>query len=316
RVRPPEHARPLEVEPLCEFLQGVSRWDASRWTENRVTYQDTYGPIPLLPPECQNAVILQASVGNLGGRAFGRGPVTEHRVRSASDFEEHARAVSTLLGHRVLQCRNIFLGASDVLRRPAGEVDSYLETIGRVFPITERSEPRNRDIVGVTPALEGIHAFLDDFVGMAAGLEDWKRFRKLHLRRITFGVESGDAQVRVLYGKTWRDDDLIATVADAKQAGLGVSLAVLVGAGGLEHSDRHVASTTELFQELPLGQGDLIALLDAEEVRDPRAEALGFSPLIGQAWDTQQARFKQALTSLRTGRGVKVMPYLLEKQGS
>lgn len=316
RVDPPKDVRPLDHEPLREFLQAVSRWDATRWAEDRQTYRETYGPLPLLPPECQNAVILQATVGNAGGRAFGGGAVSEHHARPTSVFEDHVRAVSTLLGRRVLQCRNLFLGGSDVLRRAVSDVVSYLETIGRVFPISEGDETsRSRDMVGGTPTLEGIHSFLDDFGVPGPGLQDWKRFRELHLRRITLGVESGDSLVRGLYGKGWKDDDLIATVADAKQAGLGVSLAVLVGAGGLEHSGRHLTATTELLQALPLGQGDLVALLDAEEIRDPQAGDSSASPLVGRAWDEQQARFKQALTPLRTGRGVKVMPYLLEKQG-
>jgi hypothetical protein len=114
------------------------------------------------------------------------------------------------------------------------------------------------------------------------------------------------------------NDDLRDLVGALKATDIGVGLLVLVDAGGIEHAARHVAATVELINGLPLGTGDLVALLDANEVRDPTltAGALGFTPVLGARWAEQQAELKRLLLPVRTERGAKVAPYRLEKQVS
>jgi hypothetical protein len=131
--------------------------------------------------------------------------------------------------------------------------------------------------------------------------------------RVALGVESGDPFIRQILGKSWADDDLRTMVADLKACDLGVSLLTLVGAGGTGLADTHVEKTVELVRSLALGDGDLVFLLDENELA---AEGLGASDtddLSGEAWSAQQARLRSALKSLRE-RGVKVLPYSLEKQ--
>jgi hypothetical protein len=317
RVEPPARAEPLATEALREFLERIARWDASAWFAHRERYVGTYGPLPFLPPDSANAVILQATLGQAGALAFGRGPAAEHYVRSDREFEEHARAVAGLLGARLSQCRVAFLGGSDVLRRPPVEVTSYLETIGRVFPMIPETEGRRpRRSTDAAPRLDGVHIFLDDPAAPRPARGDWERFRRLNLRRVSLGVESGDPHVRDLYGKRWDNADLLATVADLKAAGLGVGIVTLAGAGGVEHAGRHLAATAELISALDLGQGDLVSLLDAEEVRDPNDSDPGFTPPTGTMIAEQQVELRKRLAANREGRGgPKVVPYSLEKQG-
>ncbi|MEJ7637649.1 MAG: hypothetical protein WKF75_06570, partial [Singulisphaera sp.] len=133
RVEPPAGAIPLSSDALRAFLERIARWDAAAWFAHREEYLATYGPLPFLPPDCQNAVILQATLGHADRLTFGGAPAAEHYVRSAPEFQEHVRAVSRLLGRRILQCRGAFLGGSDVLRRPTDEVVGYLEAIQGTF---------------------------------------------------------------------------------------------------------------------------------------------------------------------------------------
>jgi len=138
-------------------------------------------------------------------------------------------------------------------------------------------------------------------------------FRQRHLEHVTLGVESGDARVRRLYHKSWYDDDLRAVVADAKSAGIGLSLLTLVGAGGQEHGESHVENSAQLFASLGLTRGDTLFLLDERELADPGREGGDGNALTGEAWTRQRESFQQALSPLRE-RGVKVLPYSLEKQ--
>ena len=102
-------------------------------------------------------------------------------------------------------------------------------------------------------------------------------------------------------------------MAHLKDAGLGVGVVVLVDAGGIEHAARHLAATADLVNALPLGPGDLVSLLDANEVRDRRLDptALGFTPLTGPRWAEQQAELKRLLLPVRTrteGQGRALQP--------
>ncbi len=105
----------------------------------------TYGPLPFLPPECQNAVVLQATLGHATGVGFGGSPAARHS-RVPAEFEQHARDVAALWGRRLLQSRVIFLAGNDVLHRPLTKSRAFLSAIGRTFPIEPRSRAGPRRI--------------------------------------------------------------------------------------------------------------------------------------------------------------------------
>jgi hypothetical protein len=314
RLEPPEgKAQPLSSDDLRKFLARIGSWDSSAWEAHRRQYNAAYGPLPFLPPECQNAVVLQATLGNVGDASFGNGPVSKHSVRSTAEFEEHAQAVARLLGRRLLQTRLAFLAGSDVLGRPPEDVCSYLDIVGRTFSIAPKSRQRSSALEEVTPSLEGIHTFLDDFYHGSPGREALQDFRKRHLVHVSLGVESGDPEVRMRYGKTWEDPALVETVSELKSAGLPLGLLTLVGAGGIDSAVSHVQRTAQLLLGLPLGRGDMVFLLDENEPRDPSASLAGIEPLSGEPWVQQQEKLKEALAPLRQ-KGIKVLPYSLEKQ--
>ena len=60
---PADKALPLNNETLREVLSRIAAWDAPAWNAHRKLYQATYGPLPFLPPDCQNAVVVQATLG-------------------------------------------------------------------------------------------------------------------------------------------------------------------------------------------------------------------------------------------------------------
>lgn len=313
RVEPPAQVQSLTTEALCDFLERVVEWDATAWFAHREKYLATYGVLPFLPPDSQNSLTLQATLGHADGIVFGGGAAAPYYQRTIEEFATHTREVVKLFGQRRLQYRNIFLAGSDVLRLPSETVTAYLETIARSALCAgagesgEASEP--------SPRLEAVHAFLDNPAGPRPSVEEWRKYRQNQLRRVILGVESGDPTVRGLYRKAWANDDLIALVSDLKQADLAVGVMVLVDAGGAEHASSHLAATTELINALDLGKGDIVSLLDAHEFRDPDRSTLNFTPLAGLRRTEQQAALKHALLPLRANRGVKVVPYSLEKQG-
>lgn len=319
-LAPPAKGRPPTTAELRAFLERIASWDAFAWSEHRALYLATYGLPPFLPPDCPSPLILQATLGHEGGVAFGGAPALEFVSHDPSAFERHARQVAVLLGARVSQCKTVFLGGPDVLRRPFGDLIAYLETAGRVFPIEAKGGRRHPDPTEETPhTLLGIHAFLDRFGPPLPSSDGWRRCRSLGLSRVCLGVESGAPSVRALYAKHWRDEAFRTLVSELKGAEIGVSLALLVGAGGLENEAVHVEETTALVNALELGPGDLVALLDAREVagagRVERPEPLAFTPLSDPRQALQRDELRTRLAPIKNDRKAKVVVYSLEKQG-
>jgi hypothetical protein len=321
RVDPPENARPIHDQELRSVLEQISRWDTGAWTDHRSRYQSTYSPLGFLPPEAQQAVILQATMGAAEGFTFGRVPAGAHDVRSQSSFDRHAQSVSDLLGKRLFQFRSALIGGSDLLRLPIDEVAGYLRTANRVFPVEPAaSHQRLGALAGSTPRLAGFHAFLDCFEPPLPSLDDWRHLSEPHLRRVILGIESGDVEVRAIYGKHWKNETLKTIVADLKAADVEISVVTLVGAGGREQAESHELASAALLNALPLGPGDLVYLLNAVEVGGDAVRELlhdrDLSALTGREFLEQQQRLLAALKPVRTERQAKVVPYSLEKQWS
>ena len=309
---PPTKGRPLSTADLRALLEGVAAWDAAAWSNHGARYVATYGPLPFIPPDCPSPVVLQATLGREGGLDFGGAPSGEFEARDPESFERHARDVAALLGRRVEQCKAVFLGGPDVLRRPVAELSAYLEAIRRTFRVEPKAGPRHPDPSEETlHSLAGIHAFLDRFDGPLPSPADWQGLRDLGLNRVGLGVESGSEAVRALYGKHWGGDALRGLVSDLKAAGVGVGLALLVGAGGVEHEAEHLERTAALVNSLDLGPGDLVALLDARELAGGREP---YTPLSDARHDAQRDALKDLLAPVRDVRKAKVVPYSLEKQ--
>jgi hypothetical protein len=314
RQEPPTgKAQPMDNAVLRDFLARIARWDATAWSAHLRDYRATYGPLPFLPPDCQNAVVLQATHGNARGLGFGNSQASNHVILSPAEFQQHVAQVARLVGRRLLQTRIAFLASADVMRRPMDEVMACLKILGRTFAIALRVQGQAEPILEETPHIEAIYAFLDDFSSPRPGRGAFQAFRQCHLAHVSLGVESGDARVRSLYHKLWCDDDLRAVVTDAKAAGIGLSVLTLVGAGGEEYGESHLKQSAQLFTSLGLTRGDTLFLLDERELADPGREGSVRNALTEIAWTRQQECFKQALSPLRES-GVKVLPYRLEKQ--
>ena len=319
RIEPKSsRAIPLAPDELRDFLQQITGWTGAAWLAGRESYVATYSRMPFLPPECVNAVVLQATLGHAADFGSGQACTTEPYQRSAAEFRGHVQEVAALWGRRLLQSRTIFLAGSEVLRRPEKDVMTYLATIREVFSIESEDNRRAGEVTSAdaepTPRFDGVHCFLDDFGTGLPPPSGWARYAAAGLSRVTLGVVSGDPRVRSLYHQRWSDDDLRGALDDVKSAGIGVSVLTLVGAGGIEHSESHLPRTGSLIASLDLRPGDFVFLLDEKELCDPTDTSAVRSRLHPAQWEQQQSRLKEALAGLKE-RKVKVLPYTLEKQG-
>jgi hypothetical protein len=295
RVDPPGPTRAIGQEELRSILGRIASWDAASWAEHRERYRATYGPIPFLPPDSLEALVLQATTG-AGGRP-------------AEQFERHCRDVSALLGRGVVPYRTLFLAGPDVLRRSAGEVEAFLNAARSVFPIAETPAPARRSDLPVDqPHREGIDAFVGRSDGPIPGAGDWPRFRALGLRRVAVGLEAGDGPGSD--DTITPPDEVSAIVSGAKGAGIPVSVVTWIGPDGGPDRGESTGSVIARIRSLGLGKGDHVYLVDGEE--RPGASADRQASGRGKA---RELELTEGLATLRREAGVKVLPYQVSKQG-
>ena len=306
RLEPPNRKgiRPINVDDARELLERVARWDAAAWFSHRERYLATYGPIPFLPPESSNPLIVQGEIGQARGVTFGGGPAPHSAFRSIDEFNRHLEQVARLLGRRVCQSRLIFLAGDDLFRgESVEEASAMLEAVASAFPITPnvfKGKVADGDLDESMIRLEGIAACLYDFEAPRPTVDQWKQLRQRHLRSLTLGIESGCPDTRAALGRRWADDDLKALIADCRAAEIRVNLAVVANLGGLGEISR----TADLVESLDLAPGEMVFLLDVREL-NPSSTAVTLSD--------PSAEMRIRLEGLRS-RKVKVVSYTLDKQ--
>lgn len=304
---PPAASRPIDRDDLVDMLGRIGGWDVAAWSDHAALHDATYGPMPFLPPDCQHAVVVQATSDPSGRVGFGRADQPRRDELAAADFPGHLARVNQLLRGRISQCRSVFLAGPGALRRPMGDVLATFDAILSAFRVDPSApRPRAADFDDRNHTLDGIHTFLDRFEAPLPDRDGWRELRTRHLVRVHLGIESGDPEIRARFGRTWANAELRDLVADLKAAGLGVGVIVLTGLEG----DAHVEATAALLESLTLGAGDLVSLVDAAQFGGEAGE--GLRDESGRF--EQAAALKSSLATVRSARGFKVANYSLEKQ--
>lgn len=250
-----------------EMIERAARFDAAAHLADKATFARVYDPVGILPPDQYMAVVLQATEGCSFNTCtfcdFYRD--RRFRIKSPDEFRAHAQAVRAFLGDSLLMRRSIFLGEANALAAPTRRLEAFMNIA--------------REEIGALP----VHAFLDAFTGRRKSAEEYARLGMMGLKRVSIGLESGHDPLLEFVQKPSRAADAAETVTTLKQAGIAVSLIILVGLGGDRFAAGHVADTVALLNRLPLGGGDIIYFsMLVERSQAPysqRATEAGIRPL-------------------------------------
>lgn len=277
-IAPSRADQTLDADDLLEMLERIGRWDSAAWFRHRERYLDTYGPLPILPPDAQQSAVFQATMGHPGPRAFGGGPAETHHVLDPDEFADHVEKVLALLGRRREQAATAFLAGADFLRQDRAWVLACLDRV------RDRLARRPADAT----AWKGAMTFLDDFptgwmdAEFAQGLVDHG------LIRLVLGIESEDR-------RTWDDQALIDGL-NHRPDRLALSVLTLARA---DDPAEALDATAGLLRQPTWKAGDSVFVLDASEI-DPDLPAIA-----PDRFDQRVAALKAALADRR----VKVLPY-------
>lgn len=261
---------------LLAALERAAGFDAAAHARDREAFLRVYDPVGILPPDQYLALVLQATEGCSFNTCtfcdFYRG--RRFRIKSAEEFRNHARAVRAFLGDSIDLRRSIFLGEANALAAPTARLEDFLQIA--------------RDEIGPWP----VHAFLDGMTGSKKTVGEYARLGELGLRRVSIGLESGHDPLLAFVRKPANAAEVAETVVDLKQAGIAVSLIVLVGLGGDYYAAGHVADTIMLLNALPLGEGDIVyfsrLVTHADVPYAAQARMAGIRPLSDAELETQR----------------------------
>lgn len=100
------------------------------------------------------------------------------------------------------------------------------------------------------PRLERIASYATPTGLLRMKLEKLEELKKLKLGIIYVGVESGDDEVLKNIGKNATHDQIVAACRKVKEAGIALSVTVILGLGGKQKSKQHALETARILSEI------------------------------------------------------------------
>lgn len=194
------------------------------------------------PPSEANSIILQATVGCSHNACTFCGAFRDKKYRLKEDgvIRQDLEFAAKYCG----QQKTLFLADGNALAIPQSQLVQLLITIREKLPHVRRVS---------------LYANSQDILHRSA--DDLKALKNLGLHRVYMGLESGhkDVLVRICKGAT--PDDMIEAARRILQAGLFLSVTVLLGIGGTEFSQKHARATAEVLQKMRPSQIAVLTLM-------------------------------------------------------
>jgi radical SAM superfamily enzyme YgiQ (UPF0313 family) len=176
------------------------------------------------PPSEATSLILQLTVGCSWNRCTYCGMYRgkDYRVRPAEELRDEIRSIAPV----AKRARRIFLADGDALAAPLEVLEQVLVEIGEAMPGVQR--------VGIYGDSRSI---------LAKGADDLGKLRRMGLGIVYFGAESGDPVTLKAIRKGATVERQIEACRIVREAGIKLSVMVLLGLAGRGESERHARAT-------------------------------------------------------------------------
>jgi radical SAM superfamily enzyme YgiQ (UPF0313 family) len=183
------------------------------------------------PPSEADSILLQVTLGCSHNKCTFCGSYQDKRFRIKDD----GTILSDILfAAKYMQDQDrLFLMDGDALIIPQKRLMWILERIKEHLPRVKR--------VGAYASVKGVKR---------KSLEDLMQLRRNNLGILFYGVETGDDEIRKAICKGSTAERCIEMGRRVKEAGIELSVTVLLGIGGRERSLRHARATGELLSAM------------------------------------------------------------------
>jgi radical SAM superfamily enzyme YgiQ (UPF0313 family) len=139
--------------------------------------------------------------------------------------------------------KKVFLQDGDALVYPFPKLKEALRYLNEKFPDLERI---------------GTYATPQDV--LRRSLDQLRELRELKLSIFYMGIESGDDKVLQKVGKGVKHQELVEAGRKVKEAGITLSVTVILGLGGIEGSKQHALETAKILTEIDPDYGGALTL--------------------------------------------------------
>jgi radical SAM superfamily enzyme YgiQ (UPF0313 family) len=183
------------------------------------------------PPSEAGSLIFQATIGcSHNGCAFCyMYKEKAFRVRPWGELE----AEIGYAAERWPGTRRIFLADGDAFVLGTNRLERILDAIRVSFPMLQR-----------------VTAYATPQNLLGKSIPEMKRLREKGLSILYYGVESGDPELLRAIGKGATPDEMVEGCSRAKEAGIKLSVTVILGLGGREGSLRHARATADVVNRI------------------------------------------------------------------
>ena len=183
---------------LAALLSRAAQFDAQAARFDRERFRELYGEIPILPPDQYGALVLLATDGCVYNQCtfcgFYRG--VPYRRKTVEQFAQHVQEAVAYHGAALAARRGIFLGQANALTGPRRWREDILRTVCESFEFAASdAESSPAWWAGSPLRMAGVASFIDAFTGSHITAEEFATLRGLNLRRLYFGLETGDAEL-------------------------------------------------------------------------------------------------------------------------
>ena len=198
------------------------------------------------PPSEADSILLQVTTGCSHNKCTFCGMYKGQRFTITS--EEIVFADIDYAARHFPHARRLFLCDGDALILPQARLRAILERIQAILPRVSR--------VGIYANCKSLKT---------KTVADLEELRRLGLGIAYMGLESGDDQTLAAINKGATADDMIAMAGKARAAGIKLSVTVLLGIAGAEHSLIHAEATGRVLSAIdPEYVGALSLMIEPE----------------------------------------------------
>ena len=196
------------------------------------------------PPSEANSFLLPVTFGCSHNKCTFCGTYTDIKFR-IRPLEDIKRDIDKVAQHYSWSLRRVFLENGDALIAPQHRLVEVLKYLNEKFPHLDR-----------------IGTYATPQAGLIKSVDELKELNRLGLKIAYMGVETGDEELLKKIDKGANYDQIVEAGRKIKQAGITLSVTVILGLGGIEGSKNHALKTAKILSDIdPDFAGALTILL-------------------------------------------------------
>ncbi|MCF2137623.1 MAG: radical SAM protein [Candidatus Thorarchaeota archaeon] len=184
------------------------------------------------PPSEARSLILQATIGCSHNACIFCVSYKDrkYRVRGAEGITADLRGLPTSIKNGV---RRVFLADGNALAMTTDEMLATLQVLQKNLPALERV---------------GVYAYAKDVRDKS--ISDLRQLKDAGLGIVYLGLETGDDELLRWCRKGVDSREMMEACKKIRSAGIPLSLTIILGLGGLEHSEQHAKATVQVLNKI------------------------------------------------------------------